>query len=244
MDLATAAVAAVVATAFSIDLWLSHRVRPRGHAAAWATAMSFFSLATWALVLGLGAGWNDTSFRVFYFFGGIANIPLLALGSVYLTAGARPGAWVRNLVIAVLAAGAWVTMTAVPLTPIEDVGIPEGSEVFDMPINEVEGGLSLPSPRVFAALAGGLGTVTIVLLAAWSARRTWRANRRVAYGNLLIVGGTLAPATGGSLTALGETGGFALSLLIGAVLLWLGYRVATSRRRTIKPAAGAGPTGR
>ena len=53
----------------------------------------------------------------------------------------------------------------------------------------------------------------------------------LAVGNLLIVAGVLAPALGGSLTALGEGTALAFSLLVGAVLLWFGYHVAVSARR-------------
>jgi hypothetical protein len=110
-------------------------------------------------------------------------------------------------------------------------GIPEGKELFDF-IIEV-GGVSVPGPRVFAAAAGGLATLIIVGLAAYSAMKFWTSNRRLASGNLLIVFGTLAPAFGGSLTALGEAAGFAVALLIGAVLLWTGYRVATGSRQLV-----------
>ena len=73
----------------------------------------------------------------------------------------------------------------------------------------------------------------IVGIAGYSAVKFWRSNRRLATGNLLIVFGTLAPAFGGSLTALGEAAGFAVALLIGAVLLWTGYRVATGSRQPV-----------
>ena len=63
-----------------------------------------------------------------------------------------------------------------------------------------------------------------------SAVRSWSSNRRLAGGNLLIVLGALAPAAGGSLTAVGEGGGLALSLLLGAALLYSGYRMAVSAR--------------
>jgi hypothetical protein len=89
------------------------------------------------------------------------------------------------------------------------------------------GDAALPGPRLFAAIAGSVGTLILVGFSVAAIWRTHRTNRNMALGNLLIVFGTLAPAMGGSLTALGEAGGLALSLLLGAVLLWSGYRVAT-----------------
>jgi hypothetical protein len=230
MGTTAAVLAALASTGFAVDLWRGHRARPRSHAAVWSVAIGFFALATWALALGLGSGWDDTSFRVFFYLGAIATVPVLALGSVYLAFGDRAGARWRNAVLAFLAAGAWVTMTAVPLTAVADVGVPEGSEVFEFPLNEVDGGASLPSPRLFAAVGTGLGATAILVLAARATAKTWRTNRRVAFGNLFIVAGTLAASAGGSLTALGEGGSFAVSLLAASVLLWVGYRIASGRR--------------
>ncbi len=229
MDLVLATIAAVIATEFAIDLWIGHRRRPRSHAATWSVAMGMYALATWALVVGLAGGWSDTSFRVFYLFGAIANIPLLALGSIMLGASERTARRSTVVVIAFLGLATWITMAAPAVGNIADVGIPEGSEVFEAGMTEIDGA-PLPSPRVFAAIAGGLGTLVIVGLAVRAILVHRRGNRRIVLGNILIVLGTLAPATGGSLTALGEGGGFAISLLVGALLLWAGYRTASGVR--------------
>jgi hypothetical protein len=87
-----------------------------------------------------------------------------------------------------------------------------------------------PGPRIVAAISGAVGTIVVVGLALVSAARFWGANRRLAVGNLLIAAGTLAPAFGGTLSALGRVGSFTPSLLLGVVLLWSGYRVATAAR--------------
>ena len=87
----------------------------------------------------------------------------------------------------------------------------------------------------YAAIAGGLGTIIVIGLAALSIVRR-RSDRNAVRGNVLIILGTLAPAFGGSLTALGEGSAFAVSLLIGAALLWAGYRVATRATYQTSPA--------
>jgi len=190
--------------------------------------MGAYALASWALVFGLAAGWGAVNFRLFYWLGAVVNIPFLAAGSVFLVLGPIVG---RRFAFGV---GVWSALGAAAtwLAPLkgatETDGIPEGKELFDF-IIEV-GGVSVPGPRVFAAFAGGVATLIIVGLAGYSAVKFWRSNRKLAVGNLLIVLGTLAPAFGGSLTALGEAAGFAVALLIGAILLWAGYRVATSSR--------------
>ncbi len=224
MESALTVLAALAATGFTIDLARSYRTRPRPHAGVWALAMALYAIATWSLAIGLAAGWGEVSFKSFYYFGAIANIPLLAAGSVYLNASAR---FARRFTIGVgvfLLLGAVAVLTAPAASVLAD-RVPEGSEVFGYSITL--GGINLPGPRLFAAVAGGVGTVTIIGFSVAAIWRTRRSNPNVAAGNLLIVLGTLAPALGGSLTAIGEAGGLALSLLIGAVLLWSGYRVAT-----------------
>jgi hypothetical protein len=127
----------------------------------------------------------------------------------------------------VLGALATVGADATGVVPV--AGIPEGSELFAFGIER--GGVTLPGPRVFAIIAGSAGTLIIVGFSLVTAVSVRRSNRRLAAGNLLIVLGALTPAFGGSLTALGEGGGLALSLLGGAALLYAGYRIAVSARR-------------
>lgn len=226
MDQVFAVAAATVATGFAAQLTVSQVRRPRPHVAAWSVAMSMYALATWALAWGLIAGWGDGVFRVFYLFGAILNVVFLALGSAFLVLGRRVGAALLVAFSALGAGAAAATLGAsfVPGARLDEVGLPAGSEVF-APLSE-----GLASPRLWAVIANSLGTLLLVALAAYSVARFWRSNRGLAVGNLLIIGGTLAPALGGSLTGLGEAGGLSVSLLIGAALLWSGYRRAVQSR--------------
>src|SRR3954469_10637579 len=88
---ALAVAAALVALAFAMstfERWLAGR---RRHELAWSASLLMFSLASAALAAGAAGGWNGTYFRLFYFFGAIANVPFLALGTIYLLAGPRRG---------------------------------------------------------------------------------------------------------------------------------------------------------
>ena len=228
MEELLAAAAAVAASGFAADLWIGHHRRPRRHALLWALAMSMYAVATWALVWGLAVGWTGPVFRVFYYLGAIANIVVLAAGSVALNASRRT-ANAFLIAVAFFLGLAAASVVAAPAVSIPSAGVPEGSEVFGMTF--AAGGLTLPGPRVFAILSGTVGTIVIVGYAVAAVVRFWRTRRRLAVGNLLILGGALAPAAGGSLTGLGEGGGLAISLLVGATLLWAGYRVATGEPR-------------
>ena len=216
--------AALVASGFTMVLIISHLRRPRPHIAAWSVAMFMYSLATWALFWGLTSGWSDTSFRVFYLFGAILNVPFLALGAAFLVVGGRWGLALLVFFAAFGAGASAATLGAdfVASLPVE--GLPAGSEVFAGP------GDGIASPRVWALVANVLGTTLLVGFAATTIARFRRTNRRLVLGNSLIVAGTLAPAIGGSLTGLGEGGGLALTLLVGASLLWWGFSVASASR--------------
>lgn len=233
MDLTLSIIAATIASWFAIELYASWRRRPRLHAEIWSMAFAAYAIASWALVMGLALGWTSFSFRTFYFFGAIANIPLLAAGSVAL-ANERAGR------IAVRITALWVVFGffSTYLAPFVDVlpvsSIPEGSEVFDFSF--AIDALRLPGPRLFAAISGAVGSMIVIGLATVTALRWWSRNRRLAIGNLMIIGGILAPAFGGSLTALGESAALAVSLAVGITLLWIGYRLAASAR-AISPSA-------
>ena len=45
-----------------------------------------FAVASLALTAGVAAGWTPLSFKVYYLFGAILNVPWLALGTVELLA--------------------------------------------------------------------------------------------------------------------------------------------------------------
>ncbi|MBA2338459.1 MAG: hypothetical protein H0V96_12020 [Acidimicrobiia bacterium] len=237
MDTALAVLAALVATWFAVELGRSYLSRRRFHAGVWAAALGLFAAASLSLAVGLGFGWDQADFRLFYLLGGIANIPLLAAGSVALVVGDTAGRRFKDGVVVFAILGAIVTLAAPISGTFPGEGVPEGSELFAFTIEM--GGVTVPGPRVFAIIAGAVGTVVVVGLALMSAWRFRRSNRRLAGGNLLITAGALAPAFGGTLTAIGEGSGFALSLLVGVVLLYAGYRLATSGRRAATPAAAA-----
>ena len=210
---ALAAVATVVAVAFAcclVERWL---VRRRPHEAAWAAALVLFALGAGALWLGAGRGWDGPTFRAFYAFGAIANVPFLALGSVYLLARERTARWTGVVVLlgCVFALG---VVAAAPFTaPVPPGELPQGSDVFG------------PLPRVLAAVASGGGAAVVFATAAWSAVRR---RGRLAAGNALIALGTVALSLSGLLnSALGEMEAFAVTLAAGVTILFAGFLVAT-----------------
>jgi hypothetical protein len=165
---------------------------------------------------------------LFFFFGAIATIPLLAAGSIALAAGEKAGRRALTPTALWLVFGFFATFLAPIVGEIPTSGIPDGSEVFEF-FFSIDA-LTLPGPRFFAAVSGAVGSIVIVVLAVVTMVRNWSSNRRLVEANALIVAGTLVPAFGGTLTALGDSAALAVTLMVGVILLWFGYHRAASAR--------------
>lgn len=222
MDSVIAAVAGLAATIFAVDLWRDYRRRPRPHIAAYAAGVTLFAIATWCLFVGLTFGWTGPVYRTFFLFGGVLNIPLLALGSMFLVVGKKSGHVMTIAIGAIAAISTTLTFTVPFEQPLPDGGIPH--DMFATGFG----------PRLFAIIGGATGTTILVVLALVSLVRFWRKDRQIVWGNALIVTGTVAAAWGGTGLALGEAGGFAFSLLLAVSFIWGGYRIASGRRESAR----------
>lgn len=88
MAVLTAAVASGVSGLFALTLLRRFLARGRTNTALlfWGVAMVFFCVAAVGLLAGVVGGWSSAEFRAFYLFGGVLNVPWLALGSVTVNA--------------------------------------------------------------------------------------------------------------------------------------------------------------
>ena len=215
---ALAATAALVAFGFALstlERWLDHR---RRYQLAWTVALFAFAVASAAQWAGAAMGWHAVSFRIFYLFGPIVSVPVLALGTVYLLAGRRVGDRVGLVLLLVLPYAAGV-LTVAPLTGSIDPDVfPQGSDVFG------------PLPRAMAGLFSGLASLVLVGGAVWSVARLARrrTTRRLALANGLIATGTLLLSAGGLLNSVAdEMVSFAVMHAVGITVVFLGF-LATS----------------
>src|SRR5688500_14264623 len=218
MHTALAVTAGLVALAFACSTYERWLRRRRRHELAWSVALGFFSLAAFALAAGAALGWSPMTFRLFYLFGAIVNVPFLALGTVYLLFGPRAGDRTAAVVALACAFAAGVVLTEPLRGPLPADQLVQGSDVFG------------PGPRLFAAVASGLGALTIFVGAAFSA---WRYRRgRMLWSNVLIAFGTLILSSSGLLNSvLDEMEGFAVTLVLGISVIFAGFLVATGGRR-------------
>jgi hypothetical protein len=223
------AVAAAASAAFAVAVLRQYAARRRPHQLAWGIALSMFAVASLALTVGVAAGWSPLSFKVYYLFGAVLNVPWLALGTVELLA--RPA--LRRTYAAGLTAFTVASVVLVALarvTPADLAGrlLPEGKEFLPVAV------------RVLAALGNIAGTLIVVggAVASGLALRSRRDLRPRFEGNLLIALGVLLAASGGVVAFLASSDKLALGLALGASVMYLGFRRASA---PLRPAVPSGP---
>jgi len=229
---AAAVGSALLSLAFAMltfERWLARR---RRHELMWSIALLMFAVAAAALAAGAGTGWNGPVFRIFFLFGAIANVPFLALGTVYLLGGRRVGDFATAGVAVVTAFAAGVVTVAPFTAPLPHDRLAQGSDVFG------------PLPRVFAGVASGAGALVVVggaLWSVWRIRTAGRGNaaaRRLVVSNGLIALGTLITGASGILNSvLNEMTGFAVALAVGIAVIFAGFLVAAAAPRPVVTAA-------
>ena len=163
---ALAASATLVSLAFALstlERWLARR---RRHEGAWTVSLFMFAAGSAALWWGAAVGWGEWSFKAFYLFGAILNVPFLALGTVELLAGPTHGDGGRRSCRCSPPSAPGLVVAAPLLSFIDPDVLPQGKEVFGA------------GPRIAAAVASGVGAMVIFGGALWSAWRLLRGRRR------------------------------------------------------------------
>jgi Na+/melibiose symporter-like transporter len=231
VNAALAAAATLVAVAFSLstlDRWLRRR---RPYELAWTISLALFATGAAALWWAETRGWSLASFRVFFLAGAVLNVPWLALGTVYLLAGTPAGNRARSWLLFLSGLATGIVLFAPTKVAVRGSDFPTGKDVFGV------------APRVLAAVFSGLPALVIIGGALWSAVRLARHRppalpgvtrapsppRRLVLGNLLIAAGTLVLSASGTLAGrLGKDRAFAVTLLVGIVVLFAGFLVASA----------------
>ncbi len=207
--------AALVALAFACSTFERWLARGRRHELAWSGALALFVVAAAALAAGAGLGWNGVTFRLFYLFGAILNVPFLALGTVYLLGGTRVG---DRAAIALGLLGAFavgVVVTAPFTAPLPRHTLVQGSKVFPV------------LPRVLAGVASGGGATVILAGAVWSIARR-REGRAIVSNGLIAVGTLVLGGSGVFNSVLDAMTAFSVALMVGIALIFAGFLVATT----------------
>jgi hypothetical protein len=212
--------AAIVSGYFSWLLGVQFSSKRRPNVLAWSVALGMFSLASAAAAYGSLFDWSPLTFRTYYLFGAVLNVPALALGTLYLLAPRRWADGAALLLIIGSCAAAFVVFNADLVTAALDTdGIPRGSEVLSEDVRLLSRYFSITG---FLVVVGG---------ALWSAARLARRRqpnlKRLATANLLIALGTTVVAIASEMARIAsgpvEDLIFAVGLFVGVSVMFAGF---------------------
>jgi hypothetical protein len=230
-------VATLISAAFAVTLWLQYRAKPRPYLLAWSVALGVYAVAALTEVIGAAAGWNPLLYRLYYFFGGITVVGILALGSVYLLA-PRFG---RTALAALL------TLAGIGLVGILgaslQIGLLDTHQVPSADVIKLQHGVFNVAAILMAAILNIVGSVILIGGAVWSffsmLLRGAPPSRLV--GNILIAGGAFVVAGASTLFRLFHVYDlFYVGQAIGVLVMFFGFLAAqrAPRRATsLNPAA-------
>jgi hypothetical protein len=230
-------VATLISAAFALTLWLQYRAKPRPYLLAWSVALGVYAVAALTEVIGAAAGWNPLLYRLYYFFGGITVVGILALGSVYLLA-PRFG---RTALAALL------TLAGIGLVGILgaslQIGLLDTHQVPSADVIKLQHGVFNVAAILMAAILNIVGSVILIGGAVWSffsmLLRGAPPSRLV--GNILIAGGAFVVAGASTLFRLFHVYDlFYVGQAIGVLVMFFGFLAAqrAPRRATsLNPAA-------
>lgn len=210
-------IATLVSGVFAISLLRQFGARRKPHQLSWAVALGTFAAASASVAIGMAIGWTPGLFRSYYLFGAIVNVPILALGTLYLYLPRKAGHAVAVLVGAASLVGALAVFSAGLHTGALGVSgaIPAGSRVMQ------------PRVRALSRYYSYTGFAVVVAGAVWSAARLARQPgerfRRLAQGNALIALGTVVVAVGSAFARRGQGSVFSIGLAAGVSLMFAGF---------------------
>ena len=213
----------IVTFAFTVAVIQRYRQRGGIYLLFWAIGLFLYGLGTLSEVI-LGLTFNSFVLKLWYLTGAMLTAAWLGLGTVHLLI--RRGNTAQFLTAVLIAVSV--------LASILIFTAPVSSAAYDVtrPVSEQYKEIMTRSGMIIllTILLNIFGTITLVGGAIYSAFLFWRkkilANRM--YGNILIAAGALSPALGGTFLRTGLVDVLYLSELIGAILMFIGFILATS----------------
>ena len=220
--------AALVAVLFSAALARRYAARRHSYEVIWALALLMYAAASLAVAFGVANGWTSGEFRIYWALGAVLNVPFLAQGELDLLIAQRGVRWALYVLLAFITA---YTIAVVRTADIHTAALaqdlPSGKEVFGdgTAAHRLPQLISIPA---YLVLVGG------TLWSAWRMRRRPELRDRF-WGTLLIAfGATIIAGFGSAFAALGYLAPFSISLLVGIVVMFIGF-LRASRTAQVQP---------
>jgi hypothetical protein len=219
---------------FAVLVFRRYAQRGGLHSLIWGIGLTMYGLGTLAEAL-LAITYSPVMLHAWYLFGAILTPAWLGQGTVHLLVRRKK---VANTLLVILIVATAIATVKIFSLPTKDalyvIGVPVSAQYKDVMPRDTFTAILL---SVFALY----GTVTLVGGALYSAYIFLRKRimpQRV-LGNVFIAIGGLSPALGGTLASRGMGDYLFASELIGAVLIFIGFRLATSQQPVTAPPAPA-----
>lgn len=219
----------LVTFAFTVAVYTRYRQRGGIHLLLWSLGLLFYGLGTLSEVI-LSLTFNLFVLKLWYIMGAMLTAAWLGMGSVHLLVRKGNTAMILTWVLAAVSLVAALLVFTAPATGgVYDIASPASEQYKEF---FARGGFII----LLTILLNIYGTLTLVGGALYSAFLFWRKSILVnrLFGNILIAAGALSPAMGGSLLKAGLTDMLYLSELIGAILMYIGFVLATSGKSEAK----------
>ncbi len=223
----------IVTFAFAAAVLSRWQYKHPRHLLFWGLGLVWYGLGTFSEVI-LAFTFNGFMLKLWYLSGAMLTAAWLGQGTVYLLVRKRGVANALAALLGLASLAAIILVLAAPLTPAAAAYNPAN------PVSAQYKDILVRSGAVtwLTILLNIYGTLTLVGGAIYSAFLFWRksilANRML--GNLLIAGGALMPAMGGTFVQSGLADFLYLSELLGASLMYGGFLLATASKPAEKPA--------
>lgn len=208
---------------FAVAVFNRYRQRGGWHLLLWGIGLVLYGLGTLSEVL-LSLTFNPFILKLWYLTGAMLTAAWLGMGTVHLLVRKGNTAKILTWVLAAISLLAFILVMFAPVNSAAyNVNQPASIQYKD--ILTRNGGTIL-----LTILLNIYGTLTLVGGAIYSAFLFWRkkvlAGRM--FGNILIAAGALSPAMGGTFLKAGFTDFLYVSEFLGAILMYIGFVLATS----------------
>jgi hypothetical protein len=218
----------LIAAAFSTALFRRYRERRSGpHLLWWAAGVLVYGIGTLTEASTTLFGWHEWLFRAWYISGALMGGAPLAQGTAYLLLARRTA----DRLAAALVAAIGVAAAFALLNPVDYAAV--------QPHRLTGAVFAWPWARAFSPF---INLYAFVLLVGGAALSAWRFSRKTAtrnrfIGNVCIAVGALLPGIGGTATRFGHTEVLYVTELLGLILIYAGYRLATAKGAAMRDEA-------
>ncbi|MBI2757759.1 MAG: hypothetical protein HYX49_03685 [Chloroflexi bacterium] len=213
----------IITFAFVAAVFTRYRQRGGMHLLLWSVGLLFYGLGTLSEVL-LSLTFNIFLVKIWYVAGAMLTAVWLGMGTVHLLIRKGRTAQILTWALAAVSALALVIVLAAPtLSTAYNTALPASGQYKEI---FTRSGLTI----ALTILLNIYGTLTLVGGAIYSAILFWRKKILVnrMFGNILIAAGALSPAAGGTFLKAGLADALYASEFIGAILMFIGFMLATS----------------